>query len=1028
LTMIIPGGQTLELFYVYALGGAAQTQISAVVPGYGTSTANVLLDRSGFYWSQESATVGLGPVSLPVVSVGVGPLDAATSIPVGSQAFRPGFQPASPTYTSSNPKVVTITQNAGSAQATAVAPGSATVTLQQPPGFSAASVRQRLLVTVAPSAPPTVSVPYNNALAKYTQAQLNFSGFTGNPTLTVTSSDPSKLLLSTNTAKLGSASVKSQAGHPVYAQALAGSGKVTVKVSAAGFADASAVLTLVPTGIGISITTSSGVTFQNGVYTTTTDSVALNINVSFFAGPPLNGVSIYLPGMSPITATISSSNTGVAVITGSPITVNPGFAPGSATLLQVGPGQTTISISQPPGFTSVGNDQLTVQVIAPSLAPNNIIAARDILTPSSVSLAQGIKSPSVSVPVTLTSSDPTRVLLSPDPATHPSASITAPIPAGSNGASFYIHPLSDNGDVSIQAAATGYGSTTLAVQLVPLAFEFANQPNNPINVFIQSGPQTAQVTGVPLIPGGGLYPYQGPLMLRPGVSKIVVDVTSSDPSVVSVSPAQIVFENTIGSSTVTYAPRKPGTATLKLTVPSSYTTVPSHAQISISAREAFFTFYNPSSLELGKDLQAQIQFYPAVAVPNLSVTVTSSNPSLVVVSPDTVTPGQQSIVVTSPSPGTNLTANVQALAGSGAAKLTFSASGFQSTTLPVILTPVGAIFGNQPEQNALTNAGVLEESIGLAPLDPVTLQPINLQPGQTQSPRPGANFSAAVTSSNPQIIAVTTPTVQLAPVAQGAPAPSAGVQPIAVGTAVVSLSALAGNPLPASENQIVFNVTQPELSVPAVTVGRDLAVPAQITLSSSAVNTSAETVLSVSVSSSAQLAANPGDIGQNSISVTIPAGQAMSKPFYIQGLSTGPATLSYGGGAFQNYTTSVTVTNTAFIIKEAANGEPLTINDDASANLTVVPSLSPETTTASGPLSIRGGISPITVAIASTDPVVVTVTPQVVFNPGDQSQVFGVHGSSPGHATVELLGTNYDFSQPQASIQVVVASAGIARH
>jgi hypothetical protein len=45
---------------------------------------------------------------------------------------------------------------------------------------------------------------------------------------------------------------------------------------------------------------------------------------------------------------------------------------------------------------------------------------------------------------------------------------------------------------------------------------------------------------------------------------------------------------------------------------------------------------------------------------------------------------------------------------------------------------------------------------------------------------------------------------------------------------------------------------------------------------------------------------------------------------------------------------------------------------------------------------------------------------QVVFNPGDQQMTVQVNGVAPGIATIKLVGTSYDFGQPQSSIQIVV--------
>ena len=387
------------------------------------------------------------------------------------------------------------------------------------------------------------------------------------------------------------------------------------------------------------------------------------------------------------------------------------------------------------------------------------------------------------------------------------------------------------------------------------------------------------------------------------------------------------------------------------------------------------------------------------------------------VSPDTITPGQPSVVVTSSSPGFQ-SLNVQALAGSGHATLSFASPGFQTATLPVTLTPAGAAFQDQPlELGALTNSGVLQQAVYLASLDPVTLQP-----GQGQSPRPGTNLSVTVTSSNPKILQITTPTAQFPPPALENPAaPYAGIQPVAPGSAIVSLGAVAGNPIPASGNQIVFSVTEPQLSIFPFTLGVDLQTPVQLTLANSAVNKSADTIISVGAQYPIQLSLNPTNPGQGSIAVTVPAGQTLSKPFYVQALGGGTGELSYGGGTFPNYVTSVTVTQTAFVIQEAATGQPIGLTTGGTANLTIVPALSSPSTTASGQLSIRPGAKPILIAVASTNPSVATTNPsQVTFNPGDQRHTFSVEGVSAGNATVKLLGVTYDFGLPQASIQVVV--------
>ncbi|HLK17413.1 MAG TPA: hypothetical protein VKT81_00615 [Bryobacteraceae bacterium] len=1019
ITSIIPGGQSSTRFYVYGLAASAQAQVSAVFTGYGTVTANINLDRTGFYWANTTDSISVGTGSSEQILVG--PLDSATAIPIGVQPFRPGAK-GSFTIVSSNLKIVAVTGTSNTfpiststINVSGAAAGTATLTIQQPAGFTAPSARQQMRITVAPAAQNAPAIFSFDPFLKYTQPGLSFQGYADKTTLTVTSSDPSKVLLSSDVTKLGSRSI-TVTGQPVFAQILAGSGTVTISVSAKNYPNISATFSLSPIGLGISVN-SSAASYQNGVYTTTSQSPALNVLVGLYSAPNRPIYSSLVPGLSPIQANITSSNQNVAIVGGSPVTIplsapSPGNPP-AATLLPVGVGQSTISISQPPGFASVGLDQFTLQVNGPALVVNGFVAAKDTMNTTNVSLGSGVKAPSVNLPVTITSSDPSRILLSPDATTPPTASITASMPAGRSSVDFYVHALSDNGNVPIQVAAAGFSSTSFAVKLFPLAFQFLQI--SPLNVFVQSGTQLVGVGAFALAPAG--QGSQTAYSIRPGVPPIVVGVTSSDPSIVSVSP-KLTFQGSQIPQSLSFTPQKAGSATLSLKVPSGYQTAPGQAQMTIDVTQAGFVFnFGTTSVQLGKDLQESVTFSATADVSHTPVTVTSSDPSLALVSLDPGIAGQRSVTITNSSVNF-LTVNVQGLTASGHATLSIAAPGFQSATLPITLTPAGAIFQDQnsPELSVLTSSGVLQEGIYLASLDPVTLQP-----GQAGTSRPGANLSVTATSSDPKVLKITTPTIQVPHPGATIPGIYAEVQPVAAGTAVLSLGPLAGNPLPASGNHLVFNVTAPELSIPLVTLGSDLETPVQLTVASSAVNKSADMQIPITAQYPILLSLTPTDAGQNAITVVVPAGHTSSKPFYVQAVGGNSGVLTYGGGSFSSYTTAVTVTPTAFVIQEAAKAKSIAISKGATAQLTAVPVLSPPSVIPSGPLSIRPGVNPIVVAVASTNPSVATTNPsQVTFNGGDQKQTFGVQGVAAGTATVKLLGVTYDFGQPQASVQVVV--------
>ncbi|HLK17412.1 MAG TPA: hypothetical protein VKT81_00610, partial [Bryobacteraceae bacterium] len=311
---------------------------------------------------------------------------------------------------------------------------------------------------------------------------------------------------------------------------------------------------------------------------------------------------------------------------------------------------------------------------------------------------------------------------------------------------------------------------------------------------------------------------------------------------------------------------------------------------------------------------------------------------------------------------------------------------------------------------------VVQQSINLVALDPGTLRPGNTP----QSPRPGANLAATVTSSDPKVMAVTTPSVPI-PIPQfGNSSPVIGVQPVSQGTAIVTIS-LAGNPPPEYDNQILFDVTEPALTIPAITIGQDLQAPAQISLGSAIATPAADLKISV-YGGTNSLSNDPAAVGQGSIQVIIPAGKRISNPFYVQGMSPGTSALNYSVlGSSESYSTPVVVTQTAFVIQEAANG-PLNLSAGTTSSLTVVPTLSPPLSGAPAvSWTIRPGAQPITISIASSNTAVATTSPaQVTFKPGDQKQTFTVQGLAAGTTTIQLLGFNYDFSQPQSSIAVTV--------
>jgi hypothetical protein len=421
---------------------------------------------------------------------------------------------------------------------------------------------------------------------------------------------------------------------------------------------------------------------------------------------------------------------------------------------------------------------------------------------------------------------------------------------------------------------------------------------------------------------------------------------------------------------------------------------------------------------VGRDLESAASVTVIATAKPSAVTVASSDPTKLLISLDGIAVGQPSMSLPWPSTGSPQV-YLQSLSDSGTVTVTVSAPSYQTSTTAVKLAPSAAVFSNVTGGNyqdgILTNM-LQQPVVSFAALDPITFQPAY----GSQLPRPGANISVGVTSSNPTVLAVDTPNLNIA-VANPAKPPyfQATLQPLAPGTAIVSLVEYPTAGTPSYGSEAVYNLSAPTVNLPSFSIGQDLMAPTQITLGNSVPTPSSSQQIEIFSSTSAPLANSPTALPSSVIFAIIPAGQRVSQPFYMQGVQLGAIGLSYypDGAAFQ---ASAYVVPTAFVFEEASRPQPLTLSTGSSSVFTVIPEVEPPTAAALSPLSIRPGVT-VSIAVTSSNPAVLSVTsPRVFLNGGDQQVSVSLTAVAPGQATITLSGQTYDFSQPQASISVIV--------
>ena len=411
-TVTIDAGQTQP---------AVQPQVTGNSPGSANITASAPAYTSTTKAVQVTATISFTPSSLSLSGTQTQNLTLTLSgpAPSGGLAF---------TVSSNNTSVATV----GSATATiqgggttttiavsAVAAGSAVIRASAPNMTDATAtvtvILADIIVPASVSVSPGESVIYPISLAN-PAASLMF--------LNLTSSDPTKATLSQSSITIAAGQTVSSNQVRIIGVA---TGATTVKVTSANgtLADATTVVTV---GYTLSIVPASLTIVGNGNFAT------LNLTLS---GPaPAGGIDL----------TLTSSNPSVASVPPS-VTLSATSTSAGARVMSVGVGTTVIHVSGP----NVPEATATVTVAPPGSV--------SLSGPATIGLSQtGTLTVTLSTPATgsglsvdLTSSDPTKVSVSPSTVTIPAGSmtpVTQPQLAAVNV-----------GNVTISAVAQGFTSS-----------------------------------------------------------------------------------------------------------------------------------------------------------------------------------------------------------------------------------------------------------------------------------------------------------------------------------------------------------------------------------------------------------------------------------------------------------------------------------------------------------------------------------------------------------------------------------------
>jgi hypothetical protein len=590
-------------FYIEGQNYTGTTAITATLTasatGYTTGTGTMSLYPTGltFFTGTLSTTTFSSPTALAayLILLTPGTLTYYTyGPPLGPQA-----SPVPVAVTSTAPTVGTITGSPASIAVGAyttstisfqpVAAGTTNLNLAIPTGYSTPSDQSvQIVATVtAPAISVSAQVVGNNTIL-----QGSVSIPVGPPTsrtMTITSSDPTHFLLTTDPTKVGTASISltltgGSAAVPTFyieGQNYTGATAITATLtaSATGYTTGTGTMSLYPTGLTFFTGTLSTTTFSSPTALAAYLILLTPGTLTYYTyGPPLG------PQASPVPVAVTSSNTSVGTITGSPSLIAVGAYTTSAISFQPATaGSTNLNLATPTGYSTPSNQsvQIVATVTAPAITVNAQIVGNNTIVQAGASLAAA---PPSTETMTITTTDPTHFLLTTDPTKVGTASISVQLTAGSAAIpAFYIEGKGFTGSgaitATLSAKAAGYSDGTATISLYPTGLTFFSSA---LSTTSTSGPSVLTAYLLILTPGTLTYYTYGP-PLGPQASPVPVVVTSTDTTVGTItgSPASIPI-GAYSTSAISFQPVAAGTTNLNLAIPTGYNT-PSDQSVQIVA-------------------------------------------------------------------------------------------------------------------------------------------------------------------------------------------------------------------------------------------------------------------------------------------------------------------------------------------------------------------------------------------------------------------------------------------------------------
>jgi hypothetical protein len=347
--------------------------------------------------------------------------------------------------------------------------------------------------------------------------------------------------------------------------------------------------------------------------------------------------------------------------------------------------------------------------------------------------------------------------------------------------------------VTVSAAGNTDGKATITVD--PSGFSFAGYNNAGLATTTFSAPTGVYV--YPTILNASLNYVTNNVYVSPGLGPISVPVTSSNTNVGNITLSPVVFNGGDGGKPTTFQPSSAGSTVVAIAAtPAGYSTSAQYTQFTVTATAPVLNINNVTT---GLNLETTTSASLPVAPPNsITVTVTSDDPAVALISKSASSPGVPVLTFTNITGAGGLPTIYVQGQSIGSTTLTISAPGYSNDTAVVTVNPSGFSFAGSNNSGLNTTAGA----------SPTTLQiyPTILNPGtltystDNAAVSPGvAPLSVTVTSSNTNAGTITTSPI----VFNGGDGPKPTTfKPNATGTSTITIVPPAGFSTPTQYQQI----------------------------------------------------------------------------------------------------------------------------------------------------------------------------------------------------------------------------------